>query len=480
MNAIDNALLLKIGIALSSEKNADDLLCTILNAAMDITHCDGGTLYTLRDDALHFQILSTRSMGIFQSAHREPIGLPPVPLTRGNVCSCCALDSQLISIPDVYASEQFDFSGPQNYDRITHYRTQSMLVVPMENDKGEVIGVMQLINAMDDQDQVIPFGEMYSMAVLSLASQAAIRITNMNYAVEVEELLNSLVRTMSTAIDERTPYNANHTRNMALYAERFIDRLDSVCDTWSLADSKKQFLMAIWLHDIGKLIVPMEIIDKNSRLGMKINNVMYRMQLAQMSNRIALLESRISSADHASREKLIADVTTMVRSFNTASFVSEEMIEAIKGVRGVTYADMDGQEIPLLTEDEIIALCVQHGTLTAHERSIMESHAEMTRLMLDKMVFTGSYRDVPALAAAHHEKLDGSGYPNRLRGDSISREMRLLTILDIFEALTAMDRPYKSPMSVPKSLEILDEMVAAGQLDGEILSHFKKTKPWEA
>ena len=480
MRRIENARLLDIGIALSKERSADALLCTILNAAMDITNCDGGTLYTLADGMLHFTILSTRSMGIFQSADRGPILLPPVPLGTRNVSAYCALSREMISIPDVYASEAFDFSGPREYDGITRYRTQSLLAIPMENDRGEVIGVMQLLNAMDEQGEVIPFDDACGRVALSLASQAAIRLTNMNYAAEVAALLDSLVRVMSTAIDERTPYNANHTRNMALYAERFIDRLPGVCDDWDLPDYKDQFLMCIWLHDIGKLIVPLEIIDKSSRLGVKINDVMHRMHLARLSNRVALLEGRVDREAYEAREKLIADVTTMVRSFNTASFVSEQMALDIRNVRGVLYTGADGEECPLLTEDEISALCVERGTLTAQERDVMESHAEMTKLMLDKMSFRGSYRNVPKWASSHHEKLDGSGYPRRERGENISREIRLLTILDIFEALTAMDRPYKSPVSVGKSLEILGEMAAAGQIDGEILGYFVKARPWEA
>ena len=218
--------ILNIGIALSKEKDIDCLLEQILEAVMDITNCDAGTLYTKLEDALEFRIMITRSQGIHQGGSGNPITLPPVPLRKENVCACGVLYRNLINIPSVYVNDAYDFSGPKKYDAITGYHTQTMMVVPMEDDKGEILGVIQLINAMDEDGNVIPFKEEYEQILLSMGSQAAISMMNRKYAHQVRNMLDSFVRVMTTAIDERTPYTANHTRNMAIYANRFIDWLN--------------------------------------------------------------------------------------------------------------------------------------------------------------------------------------------------------------------------------------------------------------
>ena len=212
--------LLDIGIALSSEKNGDKLLETILDAAMDISDCDGGTLYVIEGDALHFKIMITKSLGIRRGADGEKIDLPPVVLSQSNVSGCAVLDKTPVNIADIYENGLFNFTGPKEFDARTGYRTVSMLTVPMEDDYGDVIGVLQLINAKDASGQSIPFAHLYERVIFSLASQAAICLTSRQRAKEVSELLDSFVRVMSTAIDARSPYNANHTRNMAKYADR--------------------------------------------------------------------------------------------------------------------------------------------------------------------------------------------------------------------------------------------------------------------
>lgn len=478
MTAVDTNLLLGIGISLSKEKDVDTLLMTILSAAMDITNCDGGTLYILKNDALHFHILCTRSMCILRSAAKETIDLPPVALDKQNVCAYSAITREMVNIDDVYTSRRFDFAGPRKYDALTGFRTQSMLVVPMEDDKGEIIGVMQLINALDENGLITSFDPAHEPVVLSLASQAAIRLTNMNYAAEVLELLNSFVRVMSTAIDARSPYNANHTRNMVLYAERFIDRLGEVDCDWALEENRRQFIMSVWLHDIGKLVIPLEIMDKQSRLGDRLDEILHRLALAQMWVKIDALEGKIDAAERDARTARLKEIAGLICGANEVGFLSDDTLLAIAALDDMTWRDDSGTAHPLLDECDRIALNVRRGTLTDEERLMMQSHADMTRRMLDGMTFSKSYRYVPDWASAHHEMLNGKGYPKGLAGDEIPREVRLLSIIDIFDALTARDRPYKPPMPTEKALAILDDMAEKGQLDAEIVGLFKRLRPW--
>ena len=227
--------ILNLGIAFSKERSKERLLDRILEAAMDLTGCDGGTLYTNNGSELEFNIMITRSQGIHQGSEGDAINMPPVPLTRSNVCAFSALERRLINIPNVYECAEYDFSGPKKYDAMTGYHTRSLLVVPMEDDKENVIGVVELINAMDGEGNIIPFPEMDEKILHSLGSQAAICLVNISYSHQIQHMLNSFVQVMTTAIDERTPYNANHTKTMVQYAGRFIDWLNDQPLSWKFS-----------------------------------------------------------------------------------------------------------------------------------------------------------------------------------------------------------------------------------------------------
>ena len=265
---------LKMCLALTSERDREALLSTILDTAMDLAGCDAGTLYLLEDDGLHFCRMVTRSQGIRQGGHDAPISLPPVPLEEKYVCAWAAMHNKDINVKDVHTDTTFDFTGSLRYDAMTGYRTQSMLVVPMTNDKGELIGVTQLINALDENGRTVPFDPEKELLVSAISSQAAISITNMQYSEQITKLLDSLVGALSTAIDERSHYNANHTRNMVRVGENFLDWLDRTENDWPFNENKRRaFLMSVWLHDVGKLVVPLEVMDKASRLGSRLGDV---------------------------------------------------------------------------------------------------------------------------------------------------------------------------------------------------------------
>lgn len=471
--------ILDIGIALSREKDIDCLLEQILTAAMDITHCDGGTLYMKNEDVLEFRIMITKSQGVHQGGSGDEIKMPPVPLSKENVCACGVLYHNLINIPSVYVSSVYDFSGPKKYDQITGYKTQTMMVVPMEDDRGEVIGVLQLINALDEEDNVIPFRTEYEQILSALGSQAAICLLNREYAQQIQNMLDSFVRVMTTAVDQRSPYTANHTKNMALYAKRFIQWLNRQNLEWSFDEKEEYiFLMSVRLHDIGKLITPTEIMDKKDRLGENYERVMERLDKIRLLTRIKRLQGSIGEEEEKQLLEDVKGARELVDTVNGIGFLTEQLEKQICEMAFRTYEDEDGTVQPWLTQEERQQLLIRRGTLTEEERQIMQDHVEMTRRMLEQMEFGEAYQDVVTYAIQHHERLNGSGYPRGLKGDEIGKESRLLIIIDVFEALTSRDRPYKKPMPAEKAIGILYNMAEKGEIDMEILNLFEQSKAW--
>ena len=204
--------IIDVGSALTAEKNKVKLLGMIIDTAMEISNCDAGTLYLYKDNLLHFMIMKTLSQNVSKGENGEPIDLPPVAMSESNVCSYTAIHKELVNIQDVYHSDRFDFSGPRKYDAITGYHTESMLVIPMENTQGELIGVLQLINAQDENGAIVPFDEDAEFVLRSLGSQAAVAFTNLIYTEEIKKQMYSFVEAFATTIDARTPYNGSHTR----------------------------------------------------------------------------------------------------------------------------------------------------------------------------------------------------------------------------------------------------------------------------
>lgn len=471
---------LSLCLALTAERDREALLSAILDSAMDTAHCDAGTLYLKEDDGLHFCRMVTRSQGVRQGGHDAPISLPPVPMEEQYVCSWVALHDEAINVADVHTDTHFDFTGSLRYDAMTGYHTQSMLVVPMSNDRGELIGVTQLINAQDENGETIPFDPSVELLVSALSSLSAISITNMQYAEQITALLDSLVGALSTAIDERTPYNANHTRNMVRYGTAFLDWLERTGNPWAFdADKRRTFLLSVWLHDVGKLVVPLEVMDKESRLGARMETVRDRLRIIGLSDRIEQLEGKIDIEELLRRDSARLDAIELIERVNKAGFLPDDALTAVETIAKRTYVDENGETHPWLTEEERACLSVRKGTLTAEERAVMESHAVVTGRILGHVNFPKMYGETPRWAAMHHELLNGKGYPDHLTAADIPREVRLLTILDVFDALTARDRPYKPPMPTEKALGILHSMVEEGGVDGEILALFEESKAWE-
>ncbi len=478
--------LLKIGIALTSESDNDRLFEMILTEARKVTHADAGTLYLCDEEYLYFKIIQNNRLNIYQGGGGEVIDLPPVPMTESNVASYVAIHGEVVNIEDVYNSDRFDFTGPKKYDEITGYLTRSLLVIPLKKRDGEIIGVLQLINALDELGKITSFPKHIELVAESLASQAGIALSNMQYIEEIDLLFNSFVEVMTTTIDARSPYNVNHTRSVVQLSEGLAKYLNQLHVEGRFAEYFEdqrlhQLVIAAWLHDIGKIAVPSRVMDKPTRLGRKYEAVKARFDLIHALQRITHLEEGTEASVRAV-EIADLDMAWELISYcnDPAHFVDDERCNQLTEISKLQYQDLQGEWQSYLTADELECLTIPRGTLTLSERKIMENHVVMTKVMLDKMHFNKKLQQVPLWAAAHHELLDGSGYPEGVAADQIPLEVRIMTIADIFDALTATDRPYKKPMPVDRALTILYSMAEEGKLDKELVTHFSESKVWEA
>lgn len=278
--------ILNVGIQLTVEKDGNTLLNTIVDKGMQITNCDASTLYLYEDGVLKFRIMRTISQNVCRGLNGEAIDdIPPVPFKEENVCAYTAIHRKVVNIEDVYDSKEFDFSGPKRYDAMTGFRTQSILVIPVENNTGDLIDVLQMMNAQDENGNVIPFDPQYEIVIRSLGSLAAIELSNIQYVEEIKEQLHSFVEAMATAIDERTPYNGSHTRKVAEYATILAKKINEKyevgeCDEGFDEDRLEKLQLAALLHDIGKMIVPRSVMNRATRMDR---------DMAALEDRLALL-----------------------------------------------------------------------------------------------------------------------------------------------------------------------------------------------
>lgn len=465
-----------IGIALTTEKNKNRLLEMILKKAMEISNCDAGTLYLYTGESLEFKIMKTLSQGVSKGENGEVIDLPPVPLKEENVCAYSAIHNELINIADVYHSERFDFSGPKKYDAITGYRTQSMIVIPMTDAEGELVGVLQLMNAKDKEGKVMPFTEDAEFVLRSMGSQAAVSVSNMKYIEEIKKQLYSFVSAFATAVDERTPYNGSHTRKVAVYAVILADYINKMyqqkkCDEYFDDNRKDQLHLSAALHDIGKMVVPLSVMNKATRLDGGIEKIAERFRLLKAYYEIDYLKQKIGKEEFEEKVQYLETSLEFISEIDNAGFMTDEKISRVEEIAERFYPCLDGTSLFYLTEEERKCLSIRKGTLTQEEREIMESHVVMTHKILNKVHFSKNYSKVNLFASTHHECLNGTGYPKQLTAKDLELESRILAVVDVFDALTCTDRPYKKPMSKEKAFAILHDMaVKEGKLEDRLVT----------
>ncbi len=499
----------KIGIALSAEKDHNRLLELILVKAMEITNADGGTLYTRTDDQrLKFEILHNRSLKIHKGGTSgEEIVFYPIALyddegkpNNHMVAAWAAITGETINIPDAYASEEFDFSGTRSFDSKMGYRSISFLTVPMTNHENEIIGVLQLINAIEeDSNNVIPFSLLDQQLVESLASQAAVTITNKTLIDAQRNLFDSFIQLIADAIDEKSPYTAGHCRRVPVITSMLADAVNNInkgpLKDFNMTDDQKYELeVAAWLHDCGKITTPEYVVDKGTKLETIFDRVQLvdtRFEILKRDAIIAALKSRIQTqGDVNDIEQALLDDPSLkqelenldkdreaVRTYNVGGeALAEDDFKRIEEIASRTYVNPENETVNLLTDEEKQNLQIGRGTLSIREREIINNHVSVTIKMLESLPYPKHLTKVPEYAGGHHEKMDGSGYPNKLTKAQMSVQARMIAIADVFEALTASDRPYKKAMPLSQSLKILGQMKLDNHVDADLFDIFINEK----
>lgn len=496
-----------VGAALSKERDLGRLLEQILVAAQSLTHADGGTIYLVDEDkkTLTFEIMRTNSMGIaIGGTTGKKVTFPPLSLSNrdgtpnvAQVATYTALNDQTVTIADAYHEQGFDFSGTRAFDKATGYRSKSFLTVPLKNHESTVIGVLQLINAQDPKTgETIPFNPTNQRLAESLASQAAVALTNRQLIEQLTALFEALINLINTAIDEKSPYTSGHCQRVPELTMMLADATEAM-DTGPYADfqmterDRYELRLAGLLHDCGKIVTPVHVVDKATKLQTlydRIETVDTRIELLKRDARIQMLEARLAGGRGMSDAELQAQYEQEIaaldeareflrRSNKGSEAMSEEEQQRVRDLAiSRNWVNADGDLAPMLSANETENLCIRAGTLTQEERTIINNHIVATNKMLEQLPWPKHLVNVPEYAGGHHERMDGKGYPKGLTKDQMSLQARMMGIADVFEALTAGDRPYKSGMKMSQALGILARMAATGHIDADLFEVFMVQK----
>jgi HD-GYP domain-containing protein (c-di-GMP phosphodiesterase class II) len=493
----------EVGAALSQEKNIDRLLQTILMAARKITNADGGTLYRLVDGKLKFEIVLNESLDIWMGGTTgNPVPFYPISLTKEDgtpnksmVASFVALTGEAVNIPDAYEVQGFDFSGMRQFDQKTGYRSTSFLTIPMQNHEGELIGVLQLLNAKDETGKVVAFTLEDQRLAQSLASQAAIALTNRMLILQLEDLFESLIQLINTAIDEKSPYTGGHCERVPaltmMIADAAAETKDGPLAGFHMSDRDRYELkIAGLLHDCGKITTPVHVVDKATKLETifdRVQLVSQRFEILKRDAEIEYLRAQQKLLDRAelraAEEKYhatlrqIEDDRNFIRRANLGSErMSDEDQVRVNRIAMRPFRDEHGEMVNFLSEDERENLSIRSGTLTPAERAVINHHITATINMLEALPWPKHLKNVPEFAGGHHERMDGRGYPRGLTREQMSVQARIMGIADIFEALTAKDRPYKAGKTLNESLQILGRFKENGHIDPDLFEVFMREK----
>lgn len=496
-------------VDLAATSNTQEIIERILDEAKALTYAEGGTLYLLKDNGLgdtflEFEIIKNNKLDIYLGGKGgAEIPFSGIPLIEGNsvlntnnVAAYCANSKRVVNIPDVYQSTEFDFTGAREFDQKADYRTKSVLTLPLLNHRKEVIGVIQLVNARHpDTDHVIPFTERSIPLLKGLALYAAIALNNQILVRDLKNLLDAFIKTIAKAIDAKSPHTSGHCQRVPVIMEMIAQAAcedDSTYQDFNLTEEEwYELKVSAWMHDCGKLATPDWVLDKSTKLHRMLDGIeAIESRFAAMKAQLKIkhLEEIVENPDdkealsHYFEQEIlkIDDDLEFVRLSNKGGeFMSEDAKERVRQIALYTWEDVHGNEQPILDEEEVYNLCIERGTLTREERDLINNHMVVTLDMLEGLPFPKQLKRVPEYAGGHHEKMDGSGFPRGLTGAQMSIPARMMAIADVFEALTAKDRPYKDPMKVSMSLGILKRMVEDDHLDPDLFNLFIRKRVWE-
>lgn len=497
-----------IGVALSAERDNNRLLEMILLGAQEITNADGGTLYTITDDKhLKFEIMSNKTLNIAMGGTTgKEIPFLPLPLyledgspNLTTVAAYATLNDKTVNIENAYEAQNFDFTGTRKFDQKTGYHSESFLTIPMKNHEAEVIGVLQLINAIDiDTQEIIPFSAANQSLVESLASQAAVAMTNQNLIEGLKGLFEAFIELMAEAIDQKSPYTGGHCRRVPeltmMLGQAAIDTKTGPLKDFTL--NEKEFYelkIAGWLHDCGKVTTPESVMDKATKLSSifdRMELIDQRFELLKTQAECRILKMQVEALKDGRQDdgaKLESELEAFVlkcnedrdflRNANIGSeFMSIEDQQRVRDIAAMTLLDSDGLAGSFLSDNEVYNLNITRGTLTCEEREVINNHIVVTINMLESLPYPNGLKRVPEYACGHHERMDGKGYPKGLTREQMSVPARVMGIADIFEALTSKDRPYKSAKTLTESLHILGKMKLDHHIDPDLFDIFVREK----
>ena len=502
--ASDLGTLNKIGVALSAERDTDALLELVLAKSRDVTCCDAGSLYTVQDNAeggKHLVFKLTQS-----DSHAVPFRQFTLPIDTRSVAGYAATTGQILNIKDAYRIRNAYFRHNRDFDRKYSYHTKSMLVVPMKNHKEEVIGVLQLINAKRHraakltsleavQEEVIPFSKRSQDLGASLASQAGVALENNLLYRDIRDLFEGFVKASATAIELRDPTTLGHSRRVAKLTVGLAEEVDRTDrgpykDVHFTPQDLQELLYASILHDFGKLAVreevlvkpkkvhpkQMELIQKrflNVKKALELEGTRKKLQyvLRHGMQNYEVISSQIDE-EYQKELKNLESFSEHIRQANEPLLFSEKAAEKLAEIADWNFPGFSGPCEPLLSAEELRFLSISKGTLDPIEREEIESHVEHGFRFLSQIPWTKELRNIPKIMRAHHEKLDGSGYPYHLKAEDIPLQSKIMAIADMFDALTANDRPYQPAVPIERALDIIGEEVKSQLLDPALFKLF--------
>ena len=498
----------EIGLALSTEDDINVIFELIMGEAKNITNADGRTLYMISDDAktMKFEIMATESMNFAQGGTTGiEIKIPPMQLfdeegnpNHSSIVTYSANTGKTVNIKDAYKEKGFDFTGAKTFDKNTGYRTQSVLSVPLKNHENDIVGVMQLINAKDPQSgKTISFSADMQHQIESLASQGAVALTNKRLVAELKSLFESFIQLIATAIDKKSPYTGGHCERVPEITMLLADAVEKTtegkyADFTMTEDERYELYLAGWLHDCGKVATPPHVVDK----GMKLETITDRIEvmdtrfevlkrdveIAKLKKQIKLMtegsangEIKTLEEDLTARIKeLSLDQTFIQKTNRGGEFMEEEDQKRVADIGNYKW-NLEGEETNFFDEKDVRNLQIPKGTLLPEEREIINDHIVITIDMLNKLPYPKNLRKIPEFAGGHHEKLDGTGYPKGLKDEEMSVQAKMMAIADIYEALTAADRPYKDGKKLSQAMRIMGFMKKDYEIDEELFAIFVKS-----
>ncbi|MGO8814996.1 MAG: HD-GYP domain-containing protein [Terriglobia bacterium] len=503
----------KIGVALSTERNTDSLLELILRKSREITYADAGSLYLVEeeeDGRKHLVFKLTQN-----DSHSVPFARFELRIDKTSSAGYAADTGQILNIEDAYRIRNLPFRFNRDFDQKFGYRTKSMLVLPMKNQKDEVIGVLQLINSKKHpgvkltsskivREEVGPFSQQSQDLASSLASQAAVALENNQLYAAQEKLIEGIVDASVTAIESRDPTTSGHSKRVARFTVALAEAVDSLDsgpykDVRFTRENIREIRYASILHDFGKVGVREEVLVKAKKLyPQQLELIHKRFQYIRKSLELDACRKKLDhvlrngkqdyeqcfgliESEHLREVQNLDDFLKHIHEANEPTVLPEKTSETLAQIAGWSFDDPSGPSEPLLTQEELEFLSIRKGSLDPTEWREMQSHVIHSFRFLSQIPWTKELKRIPEIAKAHHEKLDGSGYPYRmpLNGEEIPFESKMMTIADMFDALTATDRPYKKAQPIEGALDIIGKDVKSELLDPVLFNLFVDAKIYQ-